>query len=262
MYPASYPSSKKSLSGFTLIELLVVISIIAILALMLLVAIDLVRRAAKSSVCLSNLHQISLASLAYSSENDGGQVPNYGTNPDGSNNPSYFDFLYPYILMNSRTDNKQKKNVFVCPAGRAMKTTAEGGWDWLWNYGLNQALHPNFDVGSGWKTIFSSQVTNPSEVADIADGTQDPTDVSGNSSRVFSVYNNWQGNTNPYDNDVGWNAAMLSDTPDTSVGVLRYRHGGKGFAGQTCNIAWFDGHASAVQHLGLVKSKNFAAELR
>ena len=260
MHSTSY--QKKPLAGFTLIELLVVISVIAILALMLMGAIEQVRRAAKGSVCLSNLHQIALGSQAYSSDNEGGQVPNYGTNPDGTNAPSYFDFLYPYIEMNSRTSNKQKKNVFVCPGGRAMKTSAEGGWDWMWNYGLNEALHPNFDVGSGWKTIHSQQVSNPSEVADIADGTQDPTDVSGNSSRVFNIWNNWQSNNTFYDDDSGWKAAMLGDTPDTSGGVLRYRHGGKGFAGQVCNISWFDGHAAGVKHLVLTKSKNFAAELR
>ncbi|MBR7143685.1 MAG: prepilin-type N-terminal cleavage/methylation domain-containing protein, partial [Lentisphaeria bacterium] len=46
---------------FTLIELLVVIAIIAILAAMLLPALSAARAQARTSSCLSNLKQISLA---------------------------------------------------------------------------------------------------------------------------------------------------------------------------------------------------------
>ena len=47
--------------GFTLIELLVVIAIIAILAAMLLPALGKAKQASQRSACLSNLHQIALA---------------------------------------------------------------------------------------------------------------------------------------------------------------------------------------------------------
>lgn len=262
--PLPSRSGSPSSGGFTLIELLVVIAIIALLASMLLVAIGMVKRGALGSACTSNLHQIAMASAAYSGENDGGMVPNYGTNPDGTNNPNWCDFLYPYVQMNSRKDDKQKKNVYVCPGGRPMKTSAEGGWDWLWNYGLNESLHPNFQANAtpalNWRTIYLSQVKNQSETIDIADGVQDINDVSGNSSRVIDTWNNWKTNNNYYDDDSGWKNAMLSDTPDTTPRKLRYRHGSKGFAGQRCNIAFVDGHVEAVPHRTLIKSKHFAAE--
>ncbi len=62
-------------TAFTLIELLVVISIIAILASMLLPAVGMIRDMAQQQKCASNLRQIQIANIAYTSENDGLQVP-------------------------------------------------------------------------------------------------------------------------------------------------------------------------------------------
>ncbi len=57
--------------AFTLIELLVVISIIAVLAAMLMPAIALVRDAARTTRCQSNMRQLGLCMLAYPTEWEG-----------------------------------------------------------------------------------------------------------------------------------------------------------------------------------------------
>src|ERR1700743_2750175 len=61
--------------AFPLIDLLVVIAIIAILAAILFPVFAQAKEAAKKSVCLSNLKQISLADLMYTGDYDDRTCP-------------------------------------------------------------------------------------------------------------------------------------------------------------------------------------------
>jgi len=108
------------MSGFTLIELLVVIAIIAILAALLLPALSRARLSAKRVNCLSNLRQLTLASINYTT--DSGQMIDY----KGGGGPNFAGIEWVATLL---TQFAAQTNIIICPAvsGKADQTGTPTG---------------------------------------------------------------------------------------------------------------------------------------
>ncbi|MBN8524246.1 MAG: type II secretion system protein [Planctomycetes bacterium] len=121
-------------AGFTLIELLVVVSIIAILAGMLLPGVRMVRDAARTSQCTTNLRQLQLANAAYKTDN-GYWIPGYDNTFSGANFwIQSRDFIAAYTddkVINA--DNNSIPSRQFCPIARPPAT-----WDKMsYSYGYN-----------------------------------------------------------------------------------------------------------------------------
>ena len=98
--------------AFTLIELLVVVAIIAILASLLFPVFTSAKNAAKKTVSMNNVKQISLGSMLYMNDFDDYTMPLFTYNPGDTSYPTSFGFHY-YPLLILPYINSEK--VFVCP---------------------------------------------------------------------------------------------------------------------------------------------------
>ena len=125
------PSKRASPSSrFTLIELLVVIAIIAILASMLLPALGRARFNARHAACTSNLHQIGLGIILYTSDNLGFYPAGYSHSSSDSvpNRPAMYQIPNNYAFdaaasyyggsFGDYRDMTVRNELFLCPQGK------------------------------------------------------------------------------------------------------------------------------------------------
>ncbi|MCL5674448.1 MAG: prepilin-type N-terminal cleavage/methylation domain-containing protein [Candidatus Omnitrophica bacterium] len=115
--------------GFTLIELLVVIAIIAILAAMLLPALAKAKEKAEESVSMNNLHQIGLAIMLYTQDNNSFLPP--GTAFVGGNWQRWFSYLASYGIDATKGVN----GILYSPVAGTQLSNYYGFTDisYLWN---------------------------------------------------------------------------------------------------------------------------------
>ena len=107
--------------AFTLIELLVVIAIIAILAAILFPVFAQAKAAAKATVAISNVKQISLGMLIYSGDNDDNRVPRNIQDIIYDNNGNFVSVYNEYSWKQAVAPYVKSVDMFKDPTNPASK---------------------------------------------------------------------------------------------------------------------------------------------
>ncbi|BAM03458.1 prepilin-type N-terminal cleavage/methylation domain-containing protein [Phycisphaera mikurensis] len=143
-------------SGFTLIELLVVISIIALLIGILLPALGAARASARTLSCLSNIRQMTIATLNYATDNKDELPTTFVTdnNNDGTNDLWFDKHMIGYYLPDSGVSSSASIDgfAFICPSDegsvRTYSMNARAASD-AKEVGINNERNSSFDLNAG-----------------------------------------------------------------------------------------------------------------
>ena len=123
--------TRKRAAGFTLIELLVVIAIIAILAAMLLPALSAAKQKAWKISCISNLHQIYLATRMFADDSselypESGRLIYWGAadlpEPNGSGKTGWMEQILSYA---------GSTNLYRCPGNVQLPVAMQGPFNYF-----------------------------------------------------------------------------------------------------------------------------------
>jgi prepilin-type N-terminal cleavage/methylation domain-containing protein/prepilin-type processing-associated H-X9-DG protein len=209
--------------GFTLIELLVVIAIIAILAAILFPVFARARAKAQQNDCLSNLKQIQLSMIMYSSDNNS-RYPLDVIGMSTPNGPSWPSEVLPYI---------KNVQIYLCPTDAVITGTVTGaGLPGVGNtvttmsYGRNS--YPSIGGNPGTYTVPLSDalINYPAEMLGVIDAVtySIPTDYAYNSPTPTGSLAATQ------------NAIILNGS--TTLAAARHNSG--------CNQSYMDGHCKWI----------------
>ncbi|MCC7351284.1 MAG: prepilin-type N-terminal cleavage/methylation domain-containing protein [Phycisphaerales bacterium] len=228
----------RRIRAFTLVELLVVIGIIALLISILLPSLTQAREQAKSVQCLSNLRQVSLALQMYVNDNSG-WFPCYTFEFQGVPKPAAGgQFGWNDTLV--RKGYLPTPKVFDCPSFEAEtpdwnnlpQNHLDSEWTWaVWTeYGYSMGM-----IGATWTGTTLKQLTTPAKQSQV----KNPAETIVLTDTRYYADGIWQGMRGYF---VTWTDYDPAPGDRVGMGIPDARHGRK----TTVNVAWVDGHCSAV----------------
>jgi len=250
-----YGGARRPRRAFTLIELLVVIAIIAILAALLLPALASAKAKAQRIQCLSNIKQMDLAALMYST--DHGKMVRYQS-VGGTAGAWVANFIEYY---------SKATNLFKCPtANRAPQSrtgNSQGSADQLWGRDYTLSVggpNTHFEGGlgfNGW--FFSDKGGDPTDTDDPKFFVKEASVVKASDTPLFFDQNwadCWPKETDQINHDL-YAGTPYADHMGYSMGrvaLARHSSGGPGkaprnFRGSAqaapgaVNVGLYDGHA-------------------
>jgi len=220
--------------AFTLVELLVVISIIGLLAGLAVPAINGGLKSAKAGACLSNLHQIGVATIAYAADNS------FKLPDAGASSPEWATTLASFVS----TGTKSKKSIFVCPGCEKAVQEATGS-DVAVTYGMHGGVMPKGKTASN-----ITSVTRPTEVILAGDVCQNPGNKGWSpycieNPSIITIQSSGPGGSVAMEKAI----SVATDADSGNSPSMRYRHSGK------VNVVMVDGHAEAIKK-GAVLNKH------
>lgn len=216
---------------FTLIELIIVISIIMILASLLLPALQSAKKATNRIACLSNMKQLGISFLQYTSEQNDFFPPYDLNNFSGG---AITKFFWSWGLMMHNDEYIKNNKIFQCPSIKTYFTYdhSNGPDDVVNNPSLKSAYlyigygYNNWYLGSRWGVLKASagtaarsvparaiEIKNPSGCLVLAETTQSCADDT-----IGGCY----------------------ITYSTGLYISTIHSGG-------CNVLWVDGHTSFMK---------------
>ncbi|MFA5866097.1 MAG: prepilin-type N-terminal cleavage/methylation domain-containing protein [Phycisphaerae bacterium] len=196
---------QKSKASFTLIELLVVVTIIVVLISILLPALGIARETARKAVCASNLRQLGISLIIYTTENNEIMLPG-ACQP--ISNGQWPVTLERYSrggvqISGGELRNARHNSIYYCPTWVAKDDTYPGllnqsGYIGSWyptSYLVNMLVMVHYDpqgvyVGTARNYFPMSRVPRPSETMWLMDAAPDGI-AAGTSHALTLIYTGW-----------------------------------------------------------------------
>lgn len=205
--------------AFTLIELLVVVGVIAVLVAILLPVFFAVRERGRRTACLSNLHQLGTALIAYTQDADGFFPVRQA---DGEDGPDWVDGVEKYV---------GNADIFQCPSCPVpdIDSKPDPGEPKL----IDKGYALNFEISGAYQPGFTR--TKPGPLAATADITVPYPTVTVALCEVSFRNGPGEGNTTSFTSVNAPDTELFpGETPFGPLGALRHQGGS--------NYGFVDGH--------------------